>query len=305
MKLSILIVLIVTVLMIFTSCLPAQTMTATATITQDNEALSQQLSQLQTDYDNLLAKYQAATGGTQTTTSAAATNLADLQAKYDSLQTAYNNLTKNSGQTGLHDPSWTDLKEFIKSDDIDTVTYNLNTFACSGYAIILRDRARKLGIRTAYVQVAFPGSAGHALDAFQTTDKGLIYIDCTEADKVAYVKVGQPYGTIQIDAVQEKYIDCTGAPGDFWQPLKYIETANPFSYDYYLDYQKRWDFSNQSVDAYNQAVDQFNSGNGQLTQAQMMAWQDNLNALGKELGNTAYESPGTTGNIEIYWGDNP
>lgn len=305
MKVATVLAAVVFVCILVASCMPGQNVTITTTVTQSNEDLLQQLNKLQADYEVLLNQNKSELANTQTTDTGAEKDLATLQAEYDSLKEAYNNLTKNNAQTGLRNPSWAELKEFVKNDNIDGVTYNLNTFACSGYAIILRDRARKLGYRCAFVQVAFPGTAGHALTAFQTTDMGLIYIDCTEADKVAYVKEGQSYGTIQLDAVLERYIDCSGSPGDFWQALKYAETGNTFSYDYYIGYQKRWNFYDQTIDAYNQAADQFNKGAGQLTHAQMITWQDNITALENELGNTIYESPGITGNIEIYWGDNP
>jgi len=73
---------------------------------------------------------------------------------------------------------------------------------CADFAERLHNNAESAGIRCAYVGVGLAGSAGHACNAFQTTDKGLIYIDCTgisdsygpdNNDKVVDIQVGEQY----------------------------------------------------------------------------------------------------------------
>jgi hypothetical protein len=81
---------------------------------------------------------------------------------------------------------------------------------CGDFAERLHNDAEMAGIRCAYVSVdlsgytdpynyGIPSDSGHALVAFQTTDKGLIYIDDTNAPgparcvKTVDVKVGQQY----------------------------------------------------------------------------------------------------------------
>ena len=69
------------------------------------------------------------------------------------------------------------------------------------------------------LRLDFEFGEGHALNAFNTTDKGLVYVDCTrgfstpiiaeftdsakreerEHDKIAYVVEGKEYGLISID----------------------------------------------------------------------------------------------------------
>ena len=110
------------------------------------------------------------------------------------------------------DPAYTQLVSFLKSDKTDEYPYTAangapNTYygtakshvdltriqniidgtaepnnpdVCSDFAERLHNDAEMAGIRCAYVSVAL--STGlHALDAFQTSDKGLIYIDDTGA----------------------------------------------------------------------------------------------------------------------------
>ena len=69
---------------------------------------------------------------------------------------------------------------------------------------MLHNNAEKAGIRAAYVVVEFPLGEGHALNAFRTKDRGLIYIDCTgsnqviNADKTVDVKVGRRYAPVSV-----------------------------------------------------------------------------------------------------------
>ena len=256
------------------------TVTVTKTVNPTDTFDTTQLNQLQSEYDTLQAKYDALLAGQ----SISDQGLADLQTRYNNLQTSYDKLIKNSGQTNLRNPSWEELKNFVKTDNIDQVTYNIDTFACTGYATILRDRARTLGFRTAIVQVLLPGTAGHVFDAIQTSDAGLVYIDCTQADKVAYIQIGQPYGMIAIDAVRYHYIDTSGSPKDFYEPLSYKDTNNPFNYAYYQEYEQRRDFYNKTIAEYNVQVIAFNDRRGSLSKSQMDNWSNNIQALGKRAG---------------------
>jgi len=73
---------------------------------------------------------------------------------------------------------------------------------CADFAERLHNNAELAGIRCAYVSVDLAGSAGHACNAFQTTDMGLVYIDCTgisdsygpdNNDKTVDIQVGEQY----------------------------------------------------------------------------------------------------------------
>ena len=79
-------------------------------------------------------------------------------------------------------PTFDELIEFLRSDDTDTLEYKMPSFVCSDFAVRLHNNAEKQGIRCAYVSIDFKVGAGHALNAFQTTDKGLIFVDCTGGD---------------------------------------------------------------------------------------------------------------------------
>ena len=111
----------------------------------------------------------------------------------------------------LLNPSWAELKDFLYEDDTDGMEYVYPTTVCYDFAQRLQKNAKAAGWRCALVTVkmegypdwydyGIPSSTGHALNAFETTDKGLVYIDCTaapgysgNADKTVDVKVGGQY----------------------------------------------------------------------------------------------------------------
>jgi hypothetical protein len=85
-------------------------------------------------------------------------------------------------------PTWEELLVFLKEDKTDEIQYT-STFVCADFAETLHNNAEKKGIRCGFVTVGKgeyrslnPISAtigAHALNAFQTIDRGLVYIDCT------------------------------------------------------------------------------------------------------------------------------
>ena len=77
------------------------------------------------------------------------------------------------------DPSWDQLRQFVLNDDTDEQLYEAGSFVCADFAAMLHDRAEAAGIRAAFVNVVLTAGPGHALNAFNTTDRGLVYIDCT------------------------------------------------------------------------------------------------------------------------------
>jgi len=114
----------------------------------------------------------------------------------------------------LKDPTWNQLLSFLQADNTDALPYIYPTFVCANFASTLQNNAKKAGWRCAKVSLDMTGytdpyhlgigpNAGHACNAFQTTDRGLVYIDCTgpimqyphppNNDTVVTVVVGQRY----------------------------------------------------------------------------------------------------------------
>jgi len=176
-------------------------------------------------------------------------------------------------------PTFAGLIAFVKEDPTDEHYYATDfdvlfgaaevPYVCSDFAEDMHNNAEAAGIRAGWVSIDFEGDdKGHALNAFETTDRGLVYIDCTGKgllrlrvpydpydlvkteqgislmesnptswDKVAYVEIGKEYGLIPLD----------------W--------AESLSYSFYEEYeQKQQEYEklvsdyNDEVALYNQAV---------------------------------------------------
>jgi len=113
----------------------------------------------------------------------------------------------------LRNPSWAELKAFLLEDDTDKMKYIYPTVVCADFADKLQRNAEEAGWRCALVTVnlegypdwydyGIPSDVGHALNAFETTDRGLVYIDCTRpalprfngsADKTIKLGIGKEY----------------------------------------------------------------------------------------------------------------
>lgn len=99
-------------------------------------------------------------------------------------------------------PTWAQLSDFLLGDKTDQKAYVPGVYMCGDFARDVHNNAERAGIRAAYVAVEFP-SAYHSLNAFQTTDRGLIFIDCTgreasqsspsNCDKTVNVRLGRSY----------------------------------------------------------------------------------------------------------------
>jgi len=111
----------------------------------------------------------------------------------------YVSLTDNPYATN---PTWSRLMSFLYSDPTDDEYYNLLTFNCTNFAERLHNNAEAAGIKAAFVTLYFKDQdTGHALNAFTTRDKGLVYVDCTGGDGSERFRQ-QIYGyTVEYDSI--------------------------------------------------------------------------------------------------------
>jgi hypothetical protein len=91
--------------------------------------------------------------------------------------------------------TYEDLIRFILSDQTDQAPYGDTDYICIDYAVAIHDNAERQNISAGLVTCDVNGSK-HALNVFNTTDRGIVYIDCTGAsvgepvhnyDKIAYI----------------------------------------------------------------------------------------------------------------------
>jgi len=99
-------------------------------------------------------------------------------------------------------PTFEQLLSFIRRDTTDSNRYieiGSGAYVCSDFAEDVHNNAEAAGIRAAWVGIDFySGGAGHAINAFETTDRGLVYIDCVEGDALVYIEIGEEYIAIDI-----------------------------------------------------------------------------------------------------------
>ena len=226
------------------------------------------------------------------------------------------------------DPTWGELITFLRKDDTDDHLYINGSFVCGDFAEMLHNNAEASGIKAALIGVDFIVGDEHALNAFNTTDNGLVYVDCTggfpsqiriklidpgnereadrEYDKIAYVVRGRRYGLIGIGKATSP---------EYW---------------FYEEYMGKWDEYERELETYNRDVEEYNKSaedygmavGGRTViadpanYAELKKMYDKLNRVGREL-ELRYEqlqrqedevgmscrwgSLGVVTDVKIYW----
>ena len=253
---------------------------------------------------------------------------------FDSKQPPYSktfgapiHLTNNSSAT---DPTWQQLMSFLVADKTDQKDYSAFSFPCGAFAEEVHNNAEAAGIQAAWVAVDFEDNTdGHALNAFNTTDRGLVYVDCTGRDVLIVVPVVPPSG------VEQKIFGGANS----WDKIAYIEigkeygiinveVVSSFTYTYYEQCKQRLqafkamlEDYNQKVTAFNLEVEKYNDwlggrilyeGTSEALRAEQwhneLSRQENiLKGIEEELereGNSLgafWEPLGIVKSVEIYW----
>jgi len=90
-------------------------------------------------------------------------------------------------------PTYEQVVSFLKSDTTDQTPYDLNKFTCGDYAEHVQHNAENAGFECGWVFIELDDGYNHACDAFNTTDKGLVFVDCTTFDSIVSVQDGMEY----------------------------------------------------------------------------------------------------------------
>ncbi len=217
-------------------------------------------------------------------------------------------------------PTYEELIIFIYEDDTNTLPYikdGPKAFVCSDFAERLHNNAESVGIRAGWVSIDYAdGSIGHALNVFETSDLGLVFIDCTgelvktwngvsyiyenvisnynepeKWDTVAYFLIGERYGRIAVDE------------------------AESLDYIFFIEYIESWENYKILLAEYNDEVQRYNNAVkgktfiiGSEEYAAMKAWeaelirmQHTLDDMEKRLGDYYYLPSSVVSNYTIYW----
>lgn len=99
------------------------------------------------------------------------------------------------------DPTYEQAIEFIRADRTDRNDYIPNQYICGDFAADVQYNAEVAGYQCAWVYIEFKDGPSHACNAFNTTDRGLVFIDCTRGmgdgptnqDCIVHVANGEEY----------------------------------------------------------------------------------------------------------------
>jgi hypothetical protein len=89
----------------------------------------------------------------------------------------------------INDPTYDQAVTFMKQDSTDQNKYVDPTYICSHFARDVCNNAEARGIRCAFAEIRYK-DGGHALVAFNTIDKGLVYFE-SQTDEVARPIIGK------------------------------------------------------------------------------------------------------------------
>jgi flagellar basal body-associated protein FliL len=120
------------------------------------------------------------------------------QAGYKSgLEAGYKPASEQETSTGyaLRNPTYQEMKTFLAQDTTNSMTYAEDEYVCVDFSAAVNNNAEAEGIRCAIVDMFHPEGYGHTIVAFETADKGLIFIE-PQFDREVELIVGKSYSQI-------------------------------------------------------------------------------------------------------------
>ena len=91
----------------------------------------------------------------------------------------------------LRNPTHIELRDFLDADETNLKKFVSGEYVCYDFVADLVNNAEAAGIRAAYVRIRSDNWA-HAIAAFDTVDRGLIFIE-PQSDKEVSIEIGEPY----------------------------------------------------------------------------------------------------------------
>ncbi len=230
---------------------------------------------------------------------------------YDNIQPNYYGADPNKPVTLINnknavDPTWAQLKDFLFADITDQNDYIPGIMVCAEFAAELHNNAEAAGIKTAWVSLDFDdNSNGHALNAFNTTDYGLVFIDCTggipsyqlptyDEETGELIEETECFSTNDKKAYVQIYRQC-GFIG--------LDVSAGFDYESYLKYVNDWEELKErndalvalaeayttKLDAYELQVEEYERLVDGRTVIEDHAEYEMLNEMSKTLNSTMHE----------------
>ena len=165
--------------------------------------------------------------------------------------------------------SYDELTSFLNNDTSDLADYVYPNYTCGDFAVHLHDDAESHGIRCGIVGVALNTSGftgmdtryivparlgdgnnsdtGHGFTVFNTTDRGLVYIDATGVTREEKTQGRQPHYMIV-------YFKPAMPLGEIL-----VNQSKSFDYTYYQQKEIQYQVYDQKISEYNDEVKAFNA----------------------------------------------
>ena len=99
----------------------------------------------------------------------------------------------------LYNPTHKEMREFLARDKTDANPFVTGEYVCSDFVAELNHNAEANGIRAAYIRIRGK-KWGHALVAFDTVDRGLIFIE-PQSDREVALVIGEPFPWYLVGAI--------------------------------------------------------------------------------------------------------
>jgi hypothetical protein len=115
-------------------------------------------------------------------------------------------IAETTTRVKLHNPTYKELREFLTADETNSNEFIRGEYVCFQFATELNNKAEANGIRAAYVRLRFEEWA-HAVVAFETVDRGLVFIE-PQSDGDVELVIGEAYPWLSAGAKRtRKYSD--------------------------------------------------------------------------------------------------
>lgn len=138
----------------------------------------------------------------------------NLEEKISAVKSELQSLKKGD-RYDLHDPTYSEVEDFLQDDKTDQNEYIEGEYICVDYASDVNKNAMKEGIQCAFVDIRFPASA-HAIVAFNTTDEGLIFVEPQNDTIIPDLEQGQEYYQILDKHTSQNFV---GSSNDLIQRI--------------------------------------------------------------------------------------
>jgi len=205
------------------------------------------------------------------------------------------------------DPSFAELVSFLRSDKTDLATYSsgypggFSDILCGWFAEALHNNAEDAGVRAAFVLAGFDNvlSPSHALNAFTTSDKGLVFIDCT-GDPLNPIPLvnGQPFIRVPSPPPPPGMWTVTYTIGDTGNcdTIAYLEKGKPIGY---INVGLPYGLTYSDYEQWQQDVEEMRGSFNSASKS----WELSIIASesDKTLGSFFQPSEETVSSITIYW----